>query len=766
MAMKELPALAGGRSRLVGTYFAEQVSSATYDLLSVAHPQPQHRSGAQEGGSSGSGATRSSTAPSSPRRGPSQKRRYEVGAKCTLLPALQDSFTGLLHEGGGGAIDGSLRSGSTTTDGALSELGERRELRAAEHADRLRQSAARLARGERCFAPAVPSTPRRPATTGDAQLSMRRRPRPMPAATPTDEDIVRALTRPLTCFTPPPAAGAISSPGQPASPQSERGGLFGDVGFPRRPNPVKRHTHYRDAFDAGLAGTEIGMLPLRFKAPLTAIRGRVHGHIAAKDRLRDPSSFGIFVLPEDPVSAYFAAHGRSKGPADEAPMQAVASTRGPPPSIRKDSGDAVSTWTTTSGGSSAAGVGDADGAGPIPHPHHQRLTVVMEAGALTVAAEAARQGAPAAEEVQREVAHHSTSHGHLRSRGSDHVIEAIDAVNPRAKITPSRREACQLARIFFFGSVGNERRKGQDKEKIFQEAIGAPEQVKAVFTFWERMEASSTSVAGGSVDLQDFRSFAERYAFASGAAGGAGGGSASIPVSTSSSTVQLLAATAAVAASGTGLAATAESAGGERRASVRGLPRRDDSASFGASAPEETGRLVSRMCDRIGACLNPRKTVTVEDVLRILWPCAGLEHLRQMRAWREETLRASTKWRVPTPQVLPEEELEALVAVFKYYDKDKKEEISLDELVIAGLLERDVAQRIIVEGNASGDGCVDVGEFCDIMCPAGFRAKETTERATTQDGTAIVYDKRLGGWRFDSDAEQAAGAGSTTALAA
>merc|ERR1712190_199994 len=77
----------------------------------------------------------------------------------------------------------------------------------------------------------------------------------------------------------------------------------------------------------------------------------------------------------------------------------------------------------------------------------------------------------------------------------------LDMVMPK-RLSPLRREACQLLRVFIFGKSGLEDKKGvKEKEKVFTQPKGPKEEVEKLFQWWDQVDSEKT----GSVDLNDLR---------------------------------------------------------------------------------------------------------------------------------------------------------------------------------------------------------------------------------------------------------------------
>merc|ERR1711871_428169 len=61
----------------------------------------------------------------------------------------------------------------------------------------------------------------------------------------------------------------------------------------------------------------------------------------------------------------------------------------------------------------------------------------------------------------------------------------------------------------------------------------------------------------------------------------------------------------------------------------------------------------------IGVLLGRKSSFVIEDLMRILWPCATGEDLKQAKVWIDEFV--NTMRRIKTPPMLSKAELDALV---------------------------------------------------------------------------------------------------------
>lgn len=147
----------------------------------------------------------------------------------------------------------------------------------------------------------------------------------------------------------------------------------------------------------------------------------------------------------------------------------------------------------------------------------------------------------------------------------------------------------------------------------------------------------------------------------------------------------------------------------------------------------------------MGALLGKKSSFSLEDMMRLIWPCAQAHDLAKMNKWIKEYV-ASMR-RVATPPILSQSEFEGLIENFRFFDADGSGYVSVDELVSSGLLDKDQAQRYLSEWDDEGCGEFSEVAFCHMLCPTGYRAYGDAPIATDKDGNQIVYEE-LFGWRL------------------
>jgi len=266
---------------------------------------------------------------------------------------------------------------------------------------------------------------------------------------------------------------------------------------------------------------------------------------------------------------------------------------------------------------------------------------------------------------------------------------ATAAVGRKQKVTPIKKEACRLMRLFVFGNVCST--EEIDEDEAITATIGTRDEVASVYGVWAQLDANKS----GRTDLKEFREFARRY-------------------------VRL------------------------KRPALKGT------ADFGG---DDIETFVHKLCDKVERLLLSKKSSFVmEDMMRLLWPAAVSPQLKTMSQWARETAEAARKEKIPAPPVLPMEEFEGLVSIFRLYDDKKSGKLTFDQLIKLGVLHDYQLEQYRREWDHSGDGLLDLLEFCEMMCPAGFRAHPGARVGSLADGRKVFFDSLLLCWRLEDGA--------------
>jgi len=280
---------------------------------------------------------------------------------------------------------------------------------------------------------------------------------------------------------------------------------------------------------------------------------------------------------------------------------------------------------------------------------------------------------------------------------------------PVMYLTKLKREGAKLLRYLVIGGVGNEHVKSEaEKDDTFKVTAGEKEEVAELLRFMRRMDKDGS----GKVDLGEFKTIArealrERIA---------------VQDEVHKATWHVKADT---------------------------IPTW---LNLGCDPIKDFHRYLSRFVDKLATSLLGKKgNFTMEDILRVTWPLATGPDIRAMIRMCGDIEREVERARVSTPPIVDHTEYDGLRSVFEFFDEDGSGEVSLDELVTKGLIYADQTDAYQRDWDRNGDGAFNMFEFCEMMCPMGFRVHAKSEIGTQTDGTRVVYDEKLKGWRYLTD---------------
>lgn len=288
--------------------------------------------------------------------------------------------------------------------------------------------------------------------------------------------------------------------------------------------------------------------------------------------------------------------------------------------------------------------------------------------------------------------------------------DLLDQVQRSQKISPLRRDACQLMRMFVFGAVGNENLKTKrERENVFLESCGAKDDMLKLIRAWDKIDPEDF----GRVEVAEVQRFADRLMIDVAAA--------QAWQESNDLCVQL-----------------------DPQSIVSRMP-----PWIASTPPEEWPRFVQRLSERLTAALSAvrKSSFCFEDLMRLIWPCSSVEDLKQMCAWCEEINNTRDKYQVSPPPVLPQDAKDALKAVFDHFDKDGGGKISTNELVMSGLVDKDGAKDFIRKAT-DANGEIGLKDFCEMLCPHGYRATEQSVVGSTALGRVARLDKNTRTWRL------------------
>lgn len=308
----------------------------------------------------------------------------------------------------------------------------------------------------------------------------------------------------------------------------------------------------------------------------------------------------------------------------------------------------------------------------------------------------------------------STSFAH---QGQKQVIEA----------TRSRKDACLLFRFFVYGSFVLDDTKDKEREAIFHESIGTKDQVKKLHALWSKLDYDNS----GRVDFQEFRAFAEQH-------------------------IREIVEQHAHS-KGIDLSSKNDKSprGGAPKRSLHHhlaiiVLRTESVSDLIAQAIEDTQKFSHSLCEKLSvALLGKKSSFVIEDMMRLIWLGAAHAEIRTMKLWCRDFYEEAVRNRVETPPVLDEVEYEGLCSVFEHFDENHEGEILFDTLVTKGLIYTEQIEEYRKAWDENGDGVLSQQEFCDMMCPVGFRASSGSEIGTRPDGRRVLYDPAIGGWKLE-----------------
>lgn len=86
--------------------------------------------------------------------------------------------------------------------------------------------------------------------------------------------------------------------------------------------------------------------------------------------------------------------------------------------------------------------------------------------------------------------------------------------------------------------------------------------------------------------------------------------------------------------------------------------------------------------------------------------------------------------------------------MFDEFDTQKQRKLCFDDLVKFGVIYPDQVQTHREEWDVDRTGFLDKRQFCEMMCPAGYRAVASSLIGTQRDGKRVMYIDPYG-WRLE-----------------
>lgn len=290
--------------------------------------------------------------------------------------------------------------------------------------------------------------------------------------------------------------------------------------------------------------------------------------------------------------------------------------------------------------------------------------------------------------------------------GSDLWKDFLDVLHldsVEKNISPARLEASAILRFLLFGEMGSPSK---------QDASCAKEQVYTLLSLWSSLDEDGSD----RVDLVEFAHFVQRRL--------------------SSQLKQLR--------------------------PEQALPDWAKKRPSEDASDDGMKKFSRRLFEKIVAHLFGKKSCfSLMDLMHLIFLHASGADWKMMQVWLHEIPEETARNKVDAPPVLGLREYEDLCADFKHFARDYGDELSLEELVRLGIIFPSQILQTRREWDQNGNSKIEMEEFCEMMCPAGYRASQGSRVGTTEDCRRVVFDPRLGYWQLEHDADAYAYVGPT-----
>jgi hypothetical protein len=170
---------------------------------------------------------------------------------------------------------------------------------------------------------------------------------------------------------------------------------------------------------------------------------------------------------------------------------------------------------------------------------------------------------------------------------------------------------------------------------------------------------------------------------------------------------------------------------------------------------EDLAKFVSRLSDVVAHELFGTKAcASLARLLKLLWMRATQQDVSTMKTWCREVGKEPGMQKVPAPPVLSSKEYEELCSMFQHFDKKQNGKLYFEDLVEVGVVYPDEVERTREDWDRDNNGFLAMPQFCEMMCPVGFRATASSLVGHLSNGKRVLFDGGIGGWRTDERKEE------------
>jgi hypothetical protein len=260
----------------------------------------------------------------------------------------------------------------------------------------------------------------------------------------------------------------------------------------------------------------------------------------------------------------------------------------------------------------------------------------------------------------------------------EHVGSAEKIQRELRKLEVRRREASESLRILVFGYIGNEAKRHEEKNVIFEQKRGSLRELNALAAIWIELD----STCSGIIEQDDFLYYFDTRED------------------------QLLCAKVMLY--------------------IDDFHRSKSKTTQTKEQHEKRKSRVGHKCTR-------------KDLLQVMWCGAGKKDLEVMQD--EMIIYHLEAVKTPTPPLLSAAQVDELIANYKYLDQNNSCSIPYAYLEEAGLCSREIVNQLKKKYDVNQDNEIDPVEFITMLCPVGFRphpASDTYEDGDSNTWKCVV----------------------------